>query len=236
MGSRFAGTIRSAGSVLMVISGALSLWGCTEAAKSLATNDPIVVIGVRAMDDQLNDRIADDVYLFWWPYDRASDTPHPQSRTRDFSVGTDYFGRAFRGQPPLRGATYSMRQIEPGDYVLGEISFVKKPMFGRTVYMTTTSLTRVQTLTSIFGSQSQSSDRTARLTANAAYRFTVKAGDVIYIGDFVIAGRDFPTRVLRIQRDDEAARDTLLRPEHNFLFRDNKELVQKLVFRDPTTW
>ncbi|MBM3600854.1 MAG: hypothetical protein FJX35_21865 [Alphaproteobacteria bacterium] len=225
---------RSAG--LFGLIGQLALAAC-GAGTAVKADDPILVIGVAAVAGKLDGRLADDIWLHWWQYDPLTARPLPRSPTRDFTVSTQYAGRTLYGSPETRGTFYTVRRIEPGDYVLAEISFAKGPgIGGRTVNLTTTALTSLRPTFGIFDTQSQNSDRTARLTASTTYRFSAKPNEVIYLGDFEIAGQDFPSRVARIQRNDEAARAVFQLPENKLVFADSEGAARRMVFRDATDW
>lgn len=143
--------------------------------------------------------------LFWQRYDvarqtivpaPAKDVPLVFNRARAFKHdGTDYDTTI----------VYGGTRVPPGDYVASQI-MVQSFVNGK----------NTQHLTRTYGNQDKpvaanflASDDELSVANRDVPRFTIRPGEIVYLGDFTIDPTVFPAKIVRITSNPEQARQEL---------------------------
>lgn len=143
--------------------------------------------------------------VFWQRYDVAKQTVIP-APAKDVPLVFN-LARGFRHDQTDIDTTmrYGVTRVPPGDYVAAQI-MVQKLVNAR----------NTQELTRTYGNQDKpvaanflASDDQLSVANRDVPRITVKAGEIIYAGDFIIDANVFPVKIVGIEQNPARAREEL---------------------------
>jgi hypothetical protein len=101
----------------------------------------------------------------------------------------------------FRNIHYRLARVPAGDYALKAIwTFTPAQAHARPT-VRTTSLVGVETHQRLIGSATTSVPTSGAL--NNALRYHFGAGEIVYLGDFVLDAAAFPARIVRLERHDD---------------------------------
>lgn len=200
------------GPFVLALAAALLLGGCTKlnvepmpTDYQFTPNDSwgLVVMGLAAAKQPPVD--SNFVAVFWNRYDVAKQTVIP-APAKDVPLVFN-LARGFKhdGSDSDTTIRYGMQRVPPGDYVAAQI-MVQKFVNGKN----TTLLTRT------YGNQQEpvaanflASDDQLSVANRDVPRFTIKPGEIVYLGDFTIDVTVFPARIVKVEPHPAAAQEAL---------------------------
>ncbi|MEK9969907.1 MAG: hypothetical protein VW600_12280 [Ferrovibrio sp.] len=143
--------------------------------------------------------------VFWQRYDVAKQTVIP-APAKDVPLVFN-LARGFRHDQAGTDTMvrYGVTRVPPGDYVATDI-MVQRVSNER----------NIQEHSRTYGYQKEpvaanflASDEQLSVANRDVPRITVKPGEIVYVGDFVIDANTFPVKIVRIEQNPERAREEL---------------------------